>query len=705
MKRKILYTFIGLGAMLATSCVDMNRTPENIWTDDDLLSNDAGVEVYMARLYSQMPWEDFKYMAQWGFNRSSWLGALGIEGTGEALNRDGISTSFTNEDTAWWGNAFTLIREANHMIETLPDYAENFDEARLNDYIGQAYFVRAYSFYQMARRFGGIPLTLQEAQYPAESDALEIPRSTEEETWNQILADFDMAAELMQPTSLHRGYANKYVALAFKAEAMNYAGCVAKYNETVNDNYMKAGFGSKTGVRVMGFDPETSKEASAKYFAEAYKAARQVMNEGGYSLRQASSSDPQALYQNMVDMWRDLSSPENMLVREYSYPTFTHGLDAYSSPYLWHHPLSGGTCPTLDFIELYDWPETFGEDHGNLSRRYSDGKLRVTDGNSCSDGNYLMFDSAYDFFADAEPRLRAYVIFPGDTFRNTEIEVRAGVYTGDTSNGLSPFFGSDYSYASADNGYQNLDIYTSATNKTLYMTGNPAQPEMVTLSDGSRIESSGANGPFYNYAEATLTGLHLRKYLDPDLTEDEIGEGMSDQPFILMRYADVLLAAAEAAVELSIAGEPCPVEGDDMLQVATEAIQQIQRRAGANVLDHKLTGTNEDRDIVRKERRKELAFEHKTKWDLRRWRVLDKDNRDGFWCDGHTTGASFSNDIRFRFRGLYPFMTADGKWFFDSHYNNFSSKEFSYNTVDYYFAIPSGEVTKSPVIDQQPSRY
>lgn len=705
MKRKILYTFIGLGAMLATSCVDMNRTPENIWTDDDLLSNDAGVEVYMARLYSQMPWEDFKYMAQWGFNRSSWLGALGIEGTGEALNRDGITTSFTNEDTAWWGNAFTLIREANHMIETLPDYAENFDEARLNDYIGQAYFVRAYSFYQMARRFGGIPLTLQEAQYPAESDALEIPRSTEEETWNQILADFDMAAELMQPTSLHRGYANKYVALAFKAEAMNYAGCVAKYNETVNDNYMKAGFGSKTGVRVMGFDPSTSKEASAKYFAEAYKAARQVMNEGGYSLRQASSSDPQALYQNMVDMWRDLSSPENMLVREYSYPTFTHGLDAYSSPYLWHHPLSGGTCPTLDFIELYDWPETFGEDHGNLSRRYSDGKLRVTDGNSCSDGNYLMFDSAYDFFADAEPRLRAYVIFPGDTFRNTEIEVRAGVYTGDTSNGLSPFFGSDYSYASADKGYQNLDIYTSATNKTLYMTGNPAQPEMVTLSDGTRIESSGANGPFYNYAEATLTGLHLRKYLDPDLTEDEIGEGMSDQPFILMRYADVLLAAAEAAVELSIAGEPCPVEGDDMLQVATEAIQQIQRRAGANVLDHKLTGTNEDRDIVRKERRKELAFEHKTKWDLRRWRVLDKDNRDGFWCDGHTTGASFSNDIRFRFRGLYPFMTADGKWFFDSHYNNFSSKEFSYNTVDYYFAIPSGEVTKSPVIDQQPSRY
>ena len=30
-----------------------------------------------------------------------------------------------------------------------------------------------------------------------------------------------------------------------------------------------------------------------------------------------------------------------------------------------------------------------------------------------------------------------------------------------------------------------------------------------------------------------------------------------------------------------------------------------------------------------KKRRKELAFEHKTKWDLRRWRVQDYNNRGG----------------------------------------------------------------------------
>ena len=377
MKNKILYFILGISMVSMTSCLDMDRTPQNIWTDDDLLSNEAGVQVYMSRLYSQMPWEDFKYMAQWGFGDSySYLGSFGIEGTGEAINRDGICTSFTGENTAWWGKAFTLIREANHFIETFPDYTSNFGETAASDYIGQAYFVRAYAFYQMARRFGGVPLTLQEAQYTGDNaEALEVRRSSEEETWDQILKDFDMAISLMQENSPYRGCANKYVALAFKAEAMLYAGSVAKYNQTVSGGL--TGTGSKTGVRVMGFDPATADEASARYFAEAYKAAREVMKSNRYSLSQPSADTPEAKYQNMVDMWRDINNPEHMLIREYSYPTLTHGLDAYSSPYQWHNPLAGGTCPTLDFIELYDWPEYFSGDNSGYTTRYADGSLRA----------------------------------------------------------------------------------------------------------------------------------------------------------------------------------------------------------------------------------------------------------------------------------------------------------------------------------------
>ena len=83
MKKTILYLLTGL---LFVMSGDMYYPPKNTLTDDDLMSSEAGLNVYMARLYSQMPWEDFKYMAQWGLpRRNSWLGCLGIEGTVDFL--------------------------------------------------------------------------------------------------------------------------------------------------------------------------------------------------------------------------------------------------------------------------------------------------------------------------------------------------------------------------------------------------------------------------------------------------------------------------------------------------------------------------------------------------------------------------------------------------------------------------------------------
>jgi hypothetical protein len=80
------------------------------------------------------------------------------------------------------------------------------------------------------------------------------------------------------------------------------------------------------------------------------------MQSGKYSLylKAWKANDKEAQYQNMVDMWKDETSSENILVRKYEYPTLSHGLDAYSSPFVFRSPLSAGTCPTLDFMELFD---------------------------------------------------------------------------------------------------------------------------------------------------------------------------------------------------------------------------------------------------------------------------------------------------------------------------------------------------------------
>jgi hypothetical protein len=389
----------------------------------------------------------------------------------------------------------------------------------------------------------------------------------------------------------------------------------------------------------------------------------------------------------MVNMLSDLTSPENIYVREYMYPTLTHGIDAYSSPYTFRAPLSAATCPTVDFLELFDgFP------------RYADGSVKLTDGASNTQGNYILYDKPMDFFQNAEPRLRAYVIFPGDVFKGKTIDIRAGVYTGPTP--IQPFF-SDYSYAAAETRYQSLPAYTTQP-KQLYLSPRGENQQEQVSYNGANMTAAGAEGPFYDNAEATVTGLYLRKWLNPDPSFVP-GEGKSAQPFILMRYAEVLLNAAEAAVELALAGESSP-DGANLAQVATDAVNDIRERAGATLLAGNITLNEAGRNVVRKERRKELAMEHKTKWDLRRWRVQHEEGLDYFWGE-YKDKNTFSVGARYRFRGLYPFFsTQSGKYFYDARFQWIALKTFEYNPVSYYFAIPSGEVTKSPVIDQQPNR-
>lgn len=124
---------------------------------------------------------------------------------------------------------------------------------------------------------------------------------------------------------------------------------------------------------------------------------------------------------------------------------------------------------------------------------------------------------------------------------------------------------------------------------------------------------------------------------------------------------------------MSMAGVSAP-DGADLMQEATNAVNDIRRRAGANLLTTTLPNTDDGRDIVRRERRKELAFESKTKWDLRRWRVQHYEGRDGFWGEKRDK-TTYSDASRYRFRGLYPFYSTQAKkWFFDVHFQFISQK-------------------------------
>lgn len=677
-----ILTFSGV----AISCTDyLNIPPMNVVQDKDLYSDAAGMTVYLSRMYSQMPFEDFKYSPNRQFF-DDWLVTPGCN-EGASLGRD-AGTAMTAEGTArngaYWGRAFNLLRDANRLLETLPDYQSNFSVADYNHFIGEGYFARAMVFYALAKRYGGVPLVTSVLKYPDVPVAeLETPRATEEETWNQVLADFDLAIANLSTSSPKRGYADKNVANSFKSEAMLFAGSVAKYNKIT-------GLGDKTGVRVIGFDPNTAATASKKYFKEAYNAAREVMKSGKYSLykKKWSATDKEGQYQNMVDLFFDISSSENIYIKEYKYPDLTHGYDSYNIPrqLMGGNGYSAGNCPTLDFVELFDG-----------FAKNADGTIKVLD----EKGKYLMFNKITDIFANAEPRLRAYVIFPGDVFKGEVIDIRRGIYTGDATNGIDPLRvvngGSpDYNVSGPSN-YNNVDAYKAvgafAGKKSLFLSQNGTTHETVTLPDGTKMNAGGKSGPFTSDGTAAMTGFAVRKWLNPNMPQTLVLEARSEQHFVLMRYAEILLNVAEAGYELMLAGETAP-SGDNYQQIAFDAIQMIRERAGADALTSisDLTGQT-GLQIIRKERKKELAFENKTLWDIRRWRTQHSDMLNGFT---QADGAYY--------KGLYPFYsTTTGKYFFDAGLDE-GRRRFRLTEQEYYLAIPGGEVSKSPVMDQQPGR-
>ncbi len=71
------------------------------------------------------------------------------------------------------------------------------------------------------------------------------------------------------------------------------------------------------------------------------------------------------------------------------------------------------------------------------------------------------------------------------------------------------------------------------------------------------------------------------------------------------------------------------VSGDSYLTTAFTNINSIRERAGATLLASEAALDNVD--IVRTERRKELAFENKTYWDLKRWRILYDEQNNRRW--------------------------------------------------------------------------
>lgn len=638
--KKIIYSIC---ILLAVSCNKLNILPDNIVQDKDAFGTVGGVTAYFAGLYNRLPIEDFKYNSTAGFNQFSYINNINTL-TGELMSRN--VTSESSGSVGYYSDAYIVIRNANYFMQTFPQYASLYTQEQVNHWLGEARFIRAYTYFALVKRYGGIPLINEVQYFPQQSlDELQLPRSSEQEAYDFIAADLDTAYMMMKPASEMIGRANKYVAMGIKSRVMLFAACIAKYNtKNVSD--------PATGKRVQGIDASKA----TGYFKAAYDATK-IVESGGYTLYRAAP-DKAANYYNL---FFDVTSANREMLwpKEYSDLNAVHSFDLFAIPTQMKGKdgYSAYLNPTLDFVELFD----------GLPRN-SDGTLRTIDQ---ATGKYVYYDNPYSFFANAEPRLLGSVLVPGATFKGEEIEVRRGIYTGSIAGGIAPFPGALPPYPVTTNPYANNANIVPAVNSS-----NLPSP-IVDLGNGQKLNAGGQSGMFGNTGgPVTVSGFFQKKFLVENKPISDVAVNKSFQPFMELRYAEILLNRAEADYELFTAG----VADADYQGDAFNCINDIRDRAGAILLSDK-TSVNSI-DTIRKERRKELGFENKIWWDIKRWRTADLDIQNRVWLT---------------FNPIY--VAANGKYIFDKRSAE-SNQRFTFNPSWYYEPIPSGEITKNPKLVQ-----
>ena len=558
---------IAIAAALSMSCSVLDLEPKDKIDGKALFSDPKGVEIYMANLYSQLPIEDFNYMAPSGFN--SWYGdnACPAMFVDEATHSEYVD-KFRTDFFPWFTQGYQLIRDVNSLADAIPTLTSISDIER-SRIIGEVAFIRAYSYFELAKRYGGVPIIENVQKWEGDLDDLFLERSTEKDTWDYCLKQCDIAAENL-PESWDGGSrrATKWVALTLKTRVALHAASIAKFGSKITLN------GEAVTKGYVGLDSQLAEG----YYKQAIDAGDEIITNGPFSLYCPSPEDPEAAAENYRLIFEDPSNaPEECIfVKGYTHLEYGHNYNIYYGPAQlangWPHP--GRMNPNLELADAYEYYSNPGQDGVIVTSNEADD---ATDYSGYrANKSYIHFTNPYDIFNGKDARMWGTFILPGTIWKDTQIIIQAGNILPDgTAQILSG------------------DPYTK-DGVTYYVFGG------MNKTDYSGFDTTGGN--------YTRTGFSFKKFLDQRI-ETLYGYNNTLTDYIDMRYAEVLLNYAEAVVESGITENGCVAK-------AEKALNDTRKRA-AHVTTIALTPEN-----VQRERRVELAFENKRFWDLYRRREM-----------------------------------------------------------------------------------
>ena len=183
-------------SLLYVSC-DLEENPpflaeSNVYTSVD------GANAALNGIFSSMA--NFNYYSA-DFHHST-LYMSGLFVTKKPSDKSNIGALSPNPDqnypTNLWRSMYQTIARANDMIANVP--VDNGDDD-LNNILGVSYFLRAHTYLNLVRLYGGVPLHTE----PATSESLHKPRASVADVYALIIADAEKAKSLMFDAAIQGG--------------------------------------------------------------------------------------------------------------------------------------------------------------------------------------------------------------------------------------------------------------------------------------------------------------------------------------------------------------------------------------------------------------------------------------------------------------------------------------------------------------------
>lgn len=255
----------------------LQETPDTFDGEAEVFSTEAGVDAAVNGLYYSFSEGDYHGAAF----HNLLMPMSGKFWSSQASNIDAAQMNLNPSNPSLnqlWSQTYQTINEANIIISNLE--TGNTGLSNRESALGEAYFLRAVTYFDLVRMFGGVPLRTE----PTQVETLNLPRESAEAVYAQIVADLETARDLLpavnpgrQLPSAATAYLAKlyltrattendasYLSLAKEAALAvvnsgdyalvpTYAELFQRGNENTTESIFELQYGFTGGVRVADF--------------------------------------------------------------------------------------------------------------------------------------------------------------------------------------------------------------------------------------------------------------------------------------------------------------------------------------------------------------------------------------------------------------------------------------------------------------------